>query len=93
MLQPRVGPASSNYGRFKWIVTGGSLKNGIILKTTEIYDDTTEKWTEGPLLPWPLTYHCQVQIGMEVVIIGEIMQLNFLNRINMGGVGKVLQCR
>ena len=79
MLQPRVGPASSNYGRYQWMVTGGSLTNGTVLDSTEIYNDTSDNWTQGPALPWPLSDHCQVQIGREVIITGEIINLEFLN--------------
>ena len=73
MLQPRVGPASSNYGSDQWMVTGGSLSDGSVLDSTEIYDYTLDKWTEGPALPWPLRDHCQVQMGGEVIITGEII--------------------
>ena len=71
MLQPRVGPASSNHGSYQIIVSGGALKIGTVLDSTEIYDGTEDKWTDGPTMPWPLTYHCQVQIGREVIITGD----------------------
>ena len=72
MTAGRVGAASSSYGDGdNWMVTGGTLKNGTTLNTSEIYNATTNKWREGPKLPLDLAHHCQVQVSGEVIIIGK----------------------
>ena len=69
----RLGAASSSYGdEDDWIVTGGTLKNGTTLNTSEIYDADTDKWIQGPELPLHLTQHCQVQVYGEVIITGQL---------------------
>ena len=75
MVNPgRVGAASSSYGDGdNWMVTGGTLKNGTTLNTSEIYNATTNKWREGPELPLDLAQHCQVQVSGEVLIIGKFI--------------------
>ena len=72
MVTPgRPGAASSSYAdKDDWIVTGGTLKNGTTLKTSEIYDTETNNWIQGPELPMHLTQHCQVQAFGEVIITG-----------------------
>ena len=72
MVTPgRLGAASSSYAdKDDWIVTGGTLKNGTTLKTSEIYDTETNNWIQGPELPLHLTQHCQVQAFGEVIITG-----------------------
>ena len=73
MTRGRLGAASSNYGDGdNWMVTGGTLKNGTTLNTSEIFDADTDKWIQGPELPLHLTQHCQVQVFGEVIIIGEL---------------------
>ena len=78
MVTPgRVGAASSSYGNGdNWMVTGGTLKNGTTLNTSEIYDAATNKWAEGTELPLGLAHHCQVHVFGEVIIIGSLITLN-----------------
>ena len=74
MTPGRVGAASSSYGDGdNWMVTGGTLKNGTMLNTSEIYDAATNKWREGPELPRDLQQHCQVQVSGEVIITGKFL--------------------
>ena len=75
MVTPgRVGPASSSYGDGdNWMVTGGTLKNGTTLNTSEIYDAAIHKWKKGAELPLGLAHHCQVQVFGEVVITGKFL--------------------
>ena len=74
MTPGRVGAASSSYGDgYNWMVTGGTLKNGKTLNTSEIYDAATNKWREGPELPLDLQQHCQVQVSGEVIITGKFL--------------------
>ena len=72
LLGAREGAAGSNTN-MGWMVTGGWDDDIFTaLDTTEMFNNSTNKWEKGPALLTPMYGHCQVSYKDTVIVIGNI---------------------
>ena len=69
--------AASSMSRKGLLVTGGRSEGVCkkVRKTSEILD-TTGLWVEGPSLPQPTFYHCQVTVDSDVYVLGMFLSVS-----------------
>jgi hypothetical protein len=56
------------------LVTGGFGSEGY-LSSSEVFRENS--WVVGPALPVAIEGHCQVLVGENVIIVGELLYVKF----------------